>query len=53
MSNQTVTAPKGFRCGSAACGIKAEGRLDLGLLLADVPCAAAAAFTTNLSLIHI
>lgn len=47
MSNTTITAPAGFRCGAAACGIKKEGVLDLALLVADGPCAAAAVFTRN------
>ena len=47
MPNQTITAPEGFRSGVAACGIKKDGATDLGLLVADRPCSAAAAFTTN------
>ncbi len=47
MSNQTITAPKGFRAGSAACGIKSKGGLDLGLLVAEAPSPAAAVFTQN------
>ncbi len=47
MPNETITAPKGFSCGVAACGIKKDGSTDLGLLVAERPCAAAAAFTTN------
>jgi glutamate N-acetyltransferase / amino-acid N-acetyltransferase len=41
-----VTAPRGFRAGAVASGIKPD-RLDLALLAADAPCAAAAVFTTN------
>jgi glutamate N-acetyltransferase/amino-acid N-acetyltransferase len=41
-----VTAPLGFRAAAVASGIKAEG-LDLALVAADAPCAAAAVFTTN------
>jgi glutamate N-acetyltransferase / amino-acid N-acetyltransferase len=41
-----VTAPLGFRAAALASGIKAEG-LDLALVAADAPCAAAAVFTTN------
>ena len=44
----SVTAPRGFRAAGVACGIKAEG-LDLALVAADGPCAAAAVFTTNLA----
>lgn len=47
MTNETITAPRGFSCGAAAGGIKAGGALDVGLLAADRPCAAAAMFTTN------
>lgn len=47
MANQTITAPAGFRAAGVTCGIKPTGALDLGLLTADGPCAAAAVFTTN------
>jgi glutamate N-acetyltransferase/amino-acid N-acetyltransferase len=43
-----VTAPLGFRAAAAAAGIKPD-RLDLALLVADGPCAAAGVFTTNLA----
>jgi len=42
-----VTAPLGFRAAAVAAGIKPD-RLDLALLVADHPCAAAGVFTTNL-----
>ncbi len=42
-----VTAPKGFRAGGIACGIKKSGALDLALLVSDVPAAAAGTFTRN------
>ncbi|MEO8069786.1 MAG: bifunctional glutamate N-acetyltransferase/amino-acid acetyltransferase ArgJ [Acidobacteriota bacterium] len=47
-----VTAPRGFRAGSAASGLKRRGSgpeppLDLAILSADAPVAAAAVFTTN------
>ncbi len=42
-----VTAPGGFRSAALHCGIKAEA-LDLMLLAADQPAAAAGLFTTNL-----
>lgn len=38
--------PRGFRCASTRCGIKARGR-DLSLFVSDEPCAAAAVFTRN------
>jgi glutamate N-acetyltransferase/amino-acid N-acetyltransferase len=41
-----VTAPRGFRAGAVASGIKAKG-LDLALVVADEACPAAAVFTTN------
>jgi glutamate N-acetyltransferase/amino-acid N-acetyltransferase len=41
-----VTAPKGFRAGAVASGIKAQG-LDLALVVADEACPVAAVFTTN------
>jgi len=42
-----VTAPKGFRAGAAACGIKASGRPDVAVLVAEADVPAAAVFTTN------
>ncbi len=49
-----VTSPKGFRAAGVACGIKsgrppADPPLDLALIAADSPVAAAAVFTTNLA----
>lgn len=37
----------GFRFGAAACSVKSEGRPDCGLIVAERPAAAAAAFTRN------
>ncbi|MFM7142324.1 MAG: bifunctional glutamate N-acetyltransferase/amino-acid acetyltransferase ArgJ, partial [Alphaproteobacteria bacterium] len=37
----------GFRFGAAACGIKKSGVADLGVIVADQPAVAAAAFTKN------
>jgi glutamate N-acetyltransferase/amino-acid N-acetyltransferase len=42
-----ITAPAGFRAAGIACGIKANARLDLGVLAASRPVAAAGIFTTN------
>ena len=42
----SVTAPLGFRAAGVASGIKPD-RLDLALVAADGPCAAAGVFTTN------
>ena len=45
-----ITAPAGFRTAGVHCGIKAApSALDLALLAADGPAAAAALFTTNLA----
>lgn len=38
--------PRGFRCASTNCGIKAEGK-DLSLFASEAPAAAAAVFTRN------
>ena len=45
----SVTSPQGFRAGAAYAGIKkkTEDSLDIGILFSEVPCAAAAVFTTN------
>jgi len=44
-----VCAPKGWRAGNVYSGLKTygAGKLDLGLLVSDVPAAAAGVFTTN------
>src|SRR6476469_10517559 len=46
-----VTTPAGFRAAGVSCGIKKAGagppKLDLALIAADGPVAAAAVFTTN------
>jgi glutamate N-acetyltransferase / amino-acid N-acetyltransferase len=42
-----ITAPQGFRAAGLACGIKANGRLDLAVIAADRPVSAAGIFTTN------
>ncbi len=44
----TVTSPRGFRAGGLHCGLKKSGRNDLGVIVCDVPAAAAGVFTTNL-----
>lgn len=43
----TPPAPRGFRVGGVASGIKKDGAPDLGLLVSDTPCAVAGVFTTN------
>lgn len=47
MDNNTITAPAGFKAGAAACGIKQADKLDIGILVADEICSAAAVFTSN------
>jgi len=42
-----VTAPRGFRAAGLHCGIKANGKHDLALVVSDTPASAAAVFTTN------
>ena len=42
-----ITIPRGFRAAGVKAGIKPSGGLDLALLAADGPCAAAGTFTTN------
>lgn len=42
-----VTLPRGFRAGGVHCGLKKNGRHDLGAIVCDVPAAAAAVYTTN------
>jgi glutamate N-acetyltransferase/amino-acid N-acetyltransferase len=39
--------PKGFRFGATKAGLKASGRTDFALIVADAPANAAAAFTAN------
>lgn len=45
-----VLAPKGFQAGATFCGLKTygEGKLDIGMLVSSVPCAAAGVYTTSL-----
>ena len=42
-----VTTPRGFRAAGISAGIKASGKPDLMLLVADAPAQVAAVFTTN------
>ncbi len=37
-----VTSPKGFSAAGVSSGVKKRGRLDLGLLMSDVPSVSAA-----------
>ena len=45
-----VTSPKGFVAGATFAGMKTytKDKLDLGILLSELPCAVAGTFTTNL-----
>ena len=48
MSDLTqANIPRGFRFVAGKAGIKASGRTDLALIVADAPASAAAAFTSN------
>ena len=42
-----VTSAKGFRACGVEAGVKYRNRKDVALVVADVPCSAAALFTTN------
>jgi glutamate N-acetyltransferase / amino-acid N-acetyltransferase len=48
MGAEGVSWPGGFVCGAAACGLKAAGKLDVAVLVAERAVPAAAMFTTNL-----
>src|SRR5688572_14383074 len=43
----TLPSVPGFRFAGVAAGIKKDGRLDLGLAVADAPAACAAVYTRN------
>ncbi len=43
----SLTVPRGFQASGVKAGMKASGTLDLAVLAADGPCAAAGTFTTN------
>lgn len=47
MADLHLLSPRGFRAGGVYAGIKLAHTNDVGLLVCDVPAAAAAAFTTN------
>ena len=42
-----VTAAKGFKAAATAAEIKYKGRTDMAMVYSEVPCVAAATFTTN------
>ena len=43
----SITSPLGFLAGAASAGLKADGALDVGVLVSELPCAAAGVFTEN------
>ncbi|MBN1973134.1 MAG: bifunctional glutamate N-acetyltransferase/amino-acid acetyltransferase ArgJ [Sedimentisphaerales bacterium] len=47
MTNNTITAPKGFLAAGLPCGIKQSGKHDLGMIVCPGGANAAAVFTTN------
>jgi glutamate N-acetyltransferase/amino-acid N-acetyltransferase len=47
MTNNTITAPKGFLAAGVRCGVKKSGKSDLALLVCPAGARAAAVFTTN------
>ena len=42
-----MTSPQGFLAGATEAAVKYKGRLDLGILYSEKPCASAAVFTGN------
>lgn len=47
LAGGSTTSPRGWRAAAVACAMRYNGRADLALLVSDMPCAAAALFTTN------
>ena len=47
IASGTVTSARGFLAGAVQTGIRTPNRLDLAILCSEVPCVAAAVFTTN------
>ncbi|HEY0827688.1 MAG TPA: bifunctional glutamate N-acetyltransferase/amino-acid acetyltransferase ArgJ [Bacilli bacterium] len=43
----SITTPKGFRAGGLHCGLKKTNRYDLGVIVCDLPAAAAGVYTLN------
>jgi len=43
----SITAPEGFTAAALAAGIKQSGKLDLALIVSEVPATVAGTFTTN------
>jgi len=47
MTNNAITAAKGFLAAGVHCGVKKSGKPDLALLACPAGATAAAVFTTN------
>ncbi|WP_127580319.1 bifunctional glutamate N-acetyltransferase/amino-acid acetyltransferase ArgJ [Paenibacillus koleovorans] len=47
VENGSITTPKGFRAGGLHCGLKKTKRNDLGVIVCEVPAAAAGVYTLN------
>ncbi len=47
MAEGSIVTPVGFSAGGLHCGLKKTTRHDLGVIVCDVPAAAAAVYTTN------
>jgi len=47
MTNNTITAARGFLAAGLPCGIKKSGKADLAMLICPTGAKAAAVFTTN------
>lgn len=47
MTNESITAAKGFLAAGLACGLKVSGKRDIALLVCPTGATAAAMFTTN------
>ena len=47
MTNETITAPRGFWTAGLACGLKVSGKPDMALISCPTGATAAAVFTTN------
>ena len=43
----SITAPKGYAAAGVACGLKKDNRLDLALIVSEVPATAVGVFTRN------
>ncbi|MDD7408181.1 MAG: bifunctional glutamate N-acetyltransferase/amino-acid acetyltransferase ArgJ [Anaerovoracaceae bacterium] len=48
LENKSISCVKGFRVASIHAGFKRNEKLDMGLIVSDVPAVSAAVFTTNL-----